>query len=174
MSQLIGAARQALASLPSPDWNPASDAPEWTPDLGWHFRPGQFAYGGRVYPLSASMLNLLRLVVSARLRKLTSAELDERLWPDEPSDHGTDRWQRLRNLISRLNTELKRLFSGARLVPQMSGSKREAPIGGGVSPVIYEWPNEVVCRAVSVALTACVQVGSGHAVESLQERSTDR
>ena len=77
----------------------------WPPDDGWHFRPGEFAFGGMKGELTGKLWMLLKAFAEAR-RSLTSSDLLDDVW----GHNETCTEQNLRNHLSRLRTALRNVY----------------------------------------------------------------
>lgn len=128
---LIIKARLALSEADCPGWEPADQSSDWPPNMGWHFRNGEFAFDGRKYCLSGQPLKLLRAVALAN-RPPTRAELIKEIWMDDERvlDDGNKAFRRVK---FNLNRELKALFKDDPCVPQLVESGKGADALSSVS-----------------------------------------
>ena len=77
----------------------------WPPDNGWHFRPGEFAFGGRKGKLTGKLWLLLKTLVEAR-RALTAENLRDVVW-----EHNEDcTVKNIRTHLSMLRTVLRTTY----------------------------------------------------------------
>jgi hypothetical protein len=77
---------------------------EWPPDDGWHFRSGEFAFGGKAHALSGVRYRILEAFVRAR-RNVTVDDLRKEIWPESFPENST-----IRSHVSTLRRELRQLI----------------------------------------------------------------
>ncbi len=93
----------SLAAMPGQSGAPA-DTDKWPPDDGWHFRPAEFAFSGRVEKLTGVKWRLLKLLAEKN-RAVRAGTMREVVWPENRVEIST-----IRSTLSDLRKILRETF----------------------------------------------------------------